>query len=286
MKRLIAFLLTFIMSISLLAGVTLADDRPVLTIGDIDPDRDYDNQRIWRLVEDRLGCKIQFIPLPTDTYAAVLASGDLPDIVHPNNNLSAILEADLSAYLALQMNCLSDIARKLNEPEAAEYWKQKSAALIDKMIARLWNGTRFVPRLCRTQEEIGDTESILLYLPLVLGNLLPAEIADKMIEEMKKHHLTACGLASESPESPKYNPDGYWRGPIWAPTTYLIVDGLKRMGRVEDAREIALRFCGMCTEKAHGFYENYDALTGIGLRTPGYTWTASAFLCMVWEFCS
>ena len=74
MKKLIAFLLTFIMSISLLAGVTLADDRPVLTIGDIDPDRDYDGQRMWRLVEDRLGCKIQFIPLPTDTYAAVLAS--------------------------------------------------------------------------------------------------------------------------------------------------------------------------------------------------------------------
>ncbi|MDO5326955.1 MAG: trehalase family glycosidase [Clostridia bacterium] len=196
-----------------------------------------------------------------------------------------IESADLSAYLALQMNCLSDIARKLNEPEAAAQWKQKSAALIDKMIARLWNGTRFVPRLCRTQEAIGDTESILLYLPLVLGDLLPAEIADKMIEEMKKHNLTAYGLASESPESPKYNPDGYWRGPIWAPTTYLIVDGLKRMGRTEDAKEIALRFCGMCTEKAHGFYENYDALTGIGLRTPGYTWTASAFLCMVWEFC-
>ena len=96
MKKLIAFLLTLIMSISLLAGITLAEDRPVLTIGDIDPDRDYDGQRMWRLVEDRLGCKIQFIPLPTDTYAAVLASGDLPDIVHPNNNLSAILEADLA----------------------------------------------------------------------------------------------------------------------------------------------------------------------------------------------
>lgn len=45
-----------------------------------------------------------------------------------------IESADLSAYLALQMNCLSDIARKQNEPEAAAQWKHKSAALIDKMI--------------------------------------------------------------------------------------------------------------------------------------------------------
>ena len=196
-----------------------------------------------------------------------------------------IESADLSAYLALQMNCLSDIALKLLEKEAAAEWKKKSAALIEKMIVRLWNGARFVPRLCRTQEEITDTESILLYLPLVLGDLLPAEIADKMIGEMKANNLTAHGLASEGPDSPKYEADGYWRGPIWAPTTFLIVDGLRRMGRMEDAREIAARFCDACVDKAHGFYENFDALTGKGLRTPGYTWTASAFLCMVWDYC-
>jgi len=194
-----------------------------------------------------------------------------------------IESADLSAYLALQMNCLSDIAQKLSDDAAAAEWKQKSAALIDKMIARMWNGTRFVPRLCRSQEEITDTESILLYLPLVLGDLLPTGIADKMIDELKKNNLTAYGLASEGPKSPKYDPDGYWRGPIWAPTTYLIVDGLRRMGRINDAEEIARRFCNACVDKAHGFYENFDALTGKGLRTPGYTWTASAFLCMVWD---
>ena len=196
-----------------------------------------------------------------------------------------IESADLSAYLALQMNCLSDIALKLNDEAAAAEWKQKSAALIERMINRLWNGTRFVPRLCRTQEEITDTQSILLYLPLVLGNLLPEDIAEKMIEELKANNLTEHGLASEGPKSPKYDPDGYWRGPIWAPTTYLIVDGLRRMGRMDDAKEIALRFCNACVDKAHGFYENFDALTGKGLRTPGYTWTASAFLCMVWDFC-
>ena len=197
-----------------------------------------------------------------------------------------IESADLSAYLALQMNCLSELARKLSDLSAAAQWKQRSSALIEKMISRLWDGRRFAPRLCRTGEAITDTESILLYLPLVLGDLLPAEIADRMLAEMKEHNLTENGLASESPASPKYDPDGYWRGPIWAPTTYLIADGLRRMGRKNEAKEIARRFCEMCVNKAHGFYENFDALTGKGLRTPGYTWTASAFLCMVWDFLS
>ena len=42
---------------------------------------------------------------------------------------------------------------------------------------------------------------------------------------------------------------------------------------------MAERFCDLCV-KEPGFWENYDALTGKGLRCPGYTWTASVFLLM------
>ena len=192
--------------------------------------------------------------------------------------------ADLCAYLALQMNCLGDIAAKLGRADEADRWRGESQRLIERMIGAFWDGTRFVPRRAVTGETIGDTDSILLYLPLVLGNLLPPDIARTVVEELVARNLTENGLASESPRSPKYNPDGYWRGPIWAPTTYLIVDGLRRMGETDRAREIARRFCDMCVNKAHGFYENFDALTGKGLRTPGYTWTSSVFLCMVWEY--
>ena len=70
--------------------------------------------------------------------------------------------------------------------------------------------------------------------------------------------------------------DGYWRGPIWAPATILVEDGLRRAGYVELADIIAERFLALC-EKS-GFAENFDAITGEGLRDRAYTWTASAYL--------
>jgi glycogen debranching enzyme len=88
--------------------------------------------------------------------------------------------------------------------------------------------------------------------------------------------LTAVGLATEHPDSPHYEPDGYWRGPVWAPTTVLVEDGLRRGGEAGLADQVSARFRAAC-EKA-GFAENFDALTGQGLRDRAYTWTASTYL--------
>ena len=38
------------------------------------------------------------------------------------------------------------------------------------------------------------------------------------------------------------------------------------------------RYCEMSCRKAKGNYENFDALTGKGLRAPGYTWSASVYM--------
>ena len=89
-------------------------------------------------------------------------------------------------------------------------------------------------------------------------------------------HLTRYGLATELPTSPHYQADGYWRGPIWAPATVLVEDGLRRAGHHRLADEISARFRTLC--ETHGFAENFDALTGTGLRDRAYTWTAAGYL--------
>ena len=76
---------------------TLAEERPVLTIGDV---RDRSSKRVdgenqlgvWRYLEDLLGVEIQYVYLKPDAYASALASGILPDIVATDNNLATILE--------------------------------------------------------------------------------------------------------------------------------------------------------------------------------------------------
>ncbi|MFQ6115089.1 MAG: trehalase family glycosidase [bacterium] len=98
--------------------------------------------------------------------------------------------------------------------------------------------------------------------------------------------MTEHGLATEALKSPYYESDSYWRGPIWAPSTYLIVDGLRRGGNYDLALKIARGFCNMIKNNAGGNYENFDAVTGKGLRAPGYTWTASVHMLLLTEFIS
>ncbi|MFB6849044.1 amylo-alpha-1,6-glucosidase [Streptomyces sp. NPDC056373] len=182
--------------------------------------------------------------------------------------------ADLSAFLVLQLHELADLAGELGREEEARRWaraaRETQAALLDQ----LWKDDRFVARGVGT----GDTwssASLLDLMPIVLGEHLPAHVSGALADHIKAH-LTPYGLATELPTSPHYLDDGYWRGPIWAPATVLVEDGLRRAGHHRLADDISSRFRALC--EAHGFAENFDALAGTGLRDRAYTWTASSYL--------
>ena len=192
--------------------------------------------------------------------------------------------ADLAAFLILQMDELSKLADRLGKTKESGMWKERSEKLLDKMIAEFWDGSKFVTRIVGSRVSNEKSMSLMGYLPIILGKKLPAEIRSKMIAALKKdgYLLTEHGLATESPASSLYAKNGYWRGPIWAPTTYIVVKGLSACGEEEFAKEISRRFCDMCREG--GFAENFDALTGAPLRDRSYTWTSSVFLVLMQEY--
>ena len=112
-------------------------------------------------------------------------------------------------------------------------------------------------------------------MPLVLGTRLPEPVL-VALEARTRGHLTEHGLATELPSSPLYEDDGYWRGPIWAPATALLEDGLRAGGFTDLADAVSARFRALCERS--GFAENFDARTGAGLRDRAYTWTAAVYL--------
>ncbi|MFC4536748.1 amylo-alpha-1,6-glucosidase [Sphaerisporangium dianthi] len=187
--------------------------------------------------------------------------------------------ADLAAFLVLQMRELARLATEVGTPEAAGDWSQAADRMRDALLAELWDGARFVARGAHSGRT-WSSSSLLDLMPIVLGEELPAPIREALATRIERH-LTAFGLATEAPTSPHYQDDGYWRGPIWAPSTVLIEDGLRRAGCVGLADEISARFRALC-EKS-GFAENFDARTGEGLRDRAYTWTASAYLILAAE---
>lgn len=182
--------------------------------------------------------------------------------------------ADLAAFLVLQLRLLADLATELGVHDAARDWTEAADGLTEELLDRLWDGGSFTARGVRTGRT-WRTSSLLELMPIVLGEELPPGIVTLLAGRIQAH-LTEHGLATEIPSSPHYQPDGYWRGPIWAPATVLIEDGLRRAGCTDLADEVSARFRALCERS--GFAENFDALTGEGLRDRAYTWTASAYL--------
>lgn len=192
---------------------------------------------------------------------------------------------DLAAFLVCQMDVLADVARRLDKTAEADQWHQRADDLLAGLLASFWRDDHFVTLHAHSHAEI-QSDSLLPFLPLVLGRRLPDDVIRHLVAGLKQDNrfLTAHGLATESVRSPYYQADGYWRGPIWAPSTMLIVDGLNAIGEVEFAQELSRRFCAMVARG--GMAENFDALSGAGLRDRAYSWTSSVFLILAHEHCS
>ncbi|WP_088288164.1 amylo-alpha-1,6-glucosidase [Kineosporia sp. A_224] len=188
---------------------------------------------------------------------------------------------DLAAYLVIQMDVLADIAARLGRQEESRAWSARADAHLDLFLGRLWDGDRFVVRRGGDDVTGRSGMSQLFVLPMLLGARLPDAVRECLVSETLAN-LTEHGVASESPSSTLYEPDGYWRGPIWAPTTYIVTEGLRACGHPDLADDVGLRFLRTCRDG--GFAENFDALSGAPLRDGGYSWTAAVALVLAGEF--
>ncbi len=184
---------------------------------------------------------------------------------------------DLAAYLVLQMDFLAEAALRLGKRVEATEWAARADDLLARMLARFWRGDRFVA--IRPVDGVEITcDSLQLYLPLVLGTRLPAEVRAALIAGLREpgRFLTRHGLASEALNSEHYRNRGYWRGPIWPAPMLILIDGLTACGETAFADDLRRRFCDLVAHS--GMAENFDAKTGAGYHDFDFTWTASIFL--------
>jgi glycogen debranching enzyme len=185
-----------------------------------------------------------------------------------------LVAPDLSALLIVQMDVLAKIAGGLGRVDASALWTSRADALLAALIDELWRNDHFIARLS-DDGSVVESSSLIPWMPIILGARLPREIL-KALKRGIETHLTDWGLATERVDSPLYREDGYWQGPIWAPSTYIAVAGLDSAGYPKLADEISEKFCRLCNQS--GFAENFHAQSGKSLRDPAYTWTASVFL--------
>jgi hypothetical protein len=119
-----------------------------------------------------------------------------------------------------------------------------------------------------------------------VGGLLPvfatagnAANQARLIATMRAWREAArFGVPSHDPRDTRFDAKRYWRGPCWLIVNYLIVDGLRRIGRDDAAREVIADSLALIGEG--GFAEYYDPLDGTPCGGGRFTWTAA----MVIEF--
>lgn len=187
-------------------------------------------------------------------------------------DLDRVIEApDLASFLIVQLETLTNLASEL---DLKDEWAPERDRILAALVEELWNGEAFVAKSAHSGR-YSTTTSLLNAMPVFVADRLPKDIAQRLADQVARH-MTEWGPATELVDSRHYEADGYWRGPIWAPSTALIEDGLRRAGFIELADEISLKFRHLC--ETSGFAENFDALTGEGLRDRAYTWTASVYL--------
>jgi glycogen debranching enzyme len=183
---------------------------------------------------------------------------------------------DLTAFLIKSMDMLAVVAGKLGRTEDQTHWEKEADRYVKIFCDYFLVDDLPVARFTRDGKAI-ESQGYLPLVSIILADKLPEAARKKMIETLSSdRYLTKWGIASEAINSPLYEEDAYWRGPIWAPTTLLFVEAFEECGEHELAKDVAWKFLELC--KHGGFAENFHAETGEGLRDLAHTWTSSVFI--------
>lgn len=198
------------------------------------------------------------------------------------SKLPPVATPELQADLIVQMRVLAQLAQRLGEMQEVTFWTRNAQEQLDIFLEKCFRNNLPVAIQCSTGE-IVENKSLLPYEILILGTSLPKEIREAVISLVtSEKFFTEYGFATESLSSEFYRSDGYWRGPIWAPATMLMIDGLAQCGEKALAKEAVKRFIKLVQKS--GFAENFDAITGEGLCDRAYTWTASVAVALAKEY--
>lgn len=102
-------------------------------------------------------------------------------------------------------------------------------------------------------------------------------VVEKMMDE-ECFNLTVP-LPVTSKDNDMFEADKYWRGPVWLDQAMYGIEGMKNYGYDAEAKELVEKMF----QNAEGLLgdgpirENYNPLTGEGLHTKNFSWSAACF---------
>ena len=205
----------------------------------------------------------------------------------PEREVLSMSAVDLCSYRALDLECLSRIGRILGDPATARELEAERRHLVATMKEVLWSDAT---GLFLDELPTGHSPRVAAsnFLPLIAG-VPSARQAERMVGVLRDpaRFWGDWVLPTISRDDPAFDDQQYWRGSIWPPMNYLVLQGLRRYGFDEVASELAWKGALMflADRRRTGFCrENFDARSGRGRGHRFQSWGPLFALGAIEEF--
>lgn len=171
------------------------------------------------------------------------------------------------------LRALAHIASRLGKEDDAQFC-EKEAALISHAMRKFMFEDGIYWSVKGSDYKKLKTATWAIFAPLFAGLYTDSE-AKKLVESQlvnDKTFMSAYGIRTTSKTEPSYNPEGYWRGPVWMAPHWFIYKGLLKYKFYDQAE--MLRRASVQLIENEGFRENFNPETGKGQGARNFTWGA------------
>ncbi len=188
---------------------------------------------------------------------------------------------DLNAYLAQEHRILGKIANILCQA----FVEPDRTAQVGEYFFDKEHGYFFDKKI--KSGEFVKVEGCEGWTPLWTEIATP-EQAERVHELVRKPEKFSSYIpfSTLAIDHPKYEPNGYWRGPIWLNQVYFGISGLRKYGFTREADsytdQVFTRLQGLTGNAP--IHENYDSRTGERLKAQHFSWSAADLLFLYWEY--
>jgi hypothetical protein len=202
---------------------------------------------------------------------------------------------DLASYLVRELRAMAVIANHLGQQDDSNAFTAHADQVCKLINEVFWDEKdgMYYDRNEKKKELI-RVKSATCFMPLFCGAATPERAARTIKERLTNENefWLAYPVASYAKTEPDYYqgshrlPNGSnecnWRGSTWAPTNYMIFQGLMHYGHKDVAKELATRLFDMAVVKNPMLREYYNAEDGSGLgQTQFWGFTALYYVMLL-----
>jgi len=222
----------------------------------------FRNNRTWKdgsYYSSGWGCGMDNVPRLPKGYHDTFHTGGM---IWNDTCFQAILNCQILIRMNKELGNIDDITDLIEEEK---YLRE----LVNE---KLWDDKTSFYYDLRKNNKLSDVKHIGAYWSL-LAKTLDEDKLDSFIDhlENEKEFNRPNPIPSLSADHPKYEKDGsYWKGGVWAPTNYMVLNGLKENNYHDLAYKIADKYVKNVVDvfnQDNTLWENYSP-EGLGKGNP------------------